>query len=122
MDIRKIEKDFEELKRDVFAILLFGSRAKDEATERSDIDICLIVKDGNLKKVWDKILESRITEKYDVKIFELLPLKLKGEIIENHRLIWTKSKPELYYYLYKWRKVWEDQKIARKKLGMKLFY
>ncbi|RZB33145.1 MAG: hypothetical protein AEth_00064 [Candidatus Argoarchaeum ethanivorans] len=44
-------------------------------------------------------LAEPVTEKYDIKIFETLPLYLK-----------------VSYYLYKWRRLTEDQLIVRQKL------
>ncbi|MDI6806979.1 MAG: nucleotidyltransferase domain-containing protein [Candidatus Aenigmarchaeota archaeon] len=118
----EIEKDFEFLKKDIFSILIFGSYVRGEQTKRSDIDICLVVGNGDKKKVWKEILKSGLTEKYDIKIFETMPLKLKGEVIESSEIIWSKNVAEHSYYLFKWRKIWEDQKIALRKLGFKIFH
>ncbi len=119
--LKQIDKDFAQFKSKVFAILLFGSHARNEQTERSDIDVCLVIKDGDANEVFKEILRSGLTKKYDIKIFENLPLGLKGEIIENHIIVWAKDKYELSYYFYKFRKMWKDQKLSLKKLGMKIF-
>ncbi len=119
--IEQIERDFEMFKDKVLAILLFGSLVKNEQTAGSDIDVCLVVGSKDVKEVFNLVLESGLTTKYDIKIFEMLPLKLKGEIIENHKVVWTKDAGELSYYLYKHRKVWDDQKLALKKLGLEMF-
>ena len=117
---RKILKDFEFLKKDVEAIILFGSYARNEQNKRSDIDICIVCKKRKIKKVLDKILESGITEKYDVKIFELLPLKMKISVINEGKFLYAKNLVELSYYFRKFRKLWEDEVIAKKKLGIKV--
>lgn len=119
---REIENNFQFLKGKVFAILLFGSFVRGEETSRSDIDICLVLKDMPKKKVWNEVLESGLTEKYDIKIFETLPLKLKAEVIENHEIVWSKDEYELSYYFFKWKKIWEDQKISLRKLDFKIFH
>ena len=119
--LKQIEKDFSIFKSKVLGILLFGSLARGDATERSDIDVCLVVGNREVKEVFDMLLESNLTSKYDVKIFETLPLKLKGEILENNIEIWAKDEFELSYYLHKYRKIWEDQKLALRKLGLKIF-
>ena len=41
--LKQIEKDFSIFKNKVLGILLFGSLARGDATERSDIDVCLVV-------------------------------------------------------------------------------
>ena len=119
--LRKIEKDFSIFKDKILGILLFGSVVREDTTKRSDIDICLVVGNKNVKEVFDILLESNLTSKYDVKIFENLPLKLKGEVLENNVEIWARDEFELSYYLYKYRKIWEDQKLSLKKLGFEIF-
>jgi len=106
MDRKQIEKNFEFIKDKVFALILFGSFARNEQTEKSDIDICIVVKDKErIKEVWDKILESGLTAKYDIKIFETLPLKLKVEIMRGGKIIWCENEKELDYYFWKYKKL-----------------
>jgi predicted nucleotidyltransferase len=119
--IAKINTDFEKFKKDIFAILLFGSYSITEQTRYSDIDICLVAGGFDTKNLFSKILESGLTNKYDIKIFERLPLKIKGMILEHHIVVWTRDREDLSYYFYKFRKIWEDQKLSLKKLGMKIF-
>ncbi len=118
---KEIERDFSQFKSKTLGILLFGSRVNEDRHKNSDIDICLVAPNYNSENLFTEILKSRVTEKYDVKIFELLPLKLKGTILENHRVIWSSDEDELSYYLHKWRSIWEDQKLSLKKLGIKIF-
>ena len=122
MDEEKIIKDFEFLKDDAEAIILFGSYARNEQTSRSDIDVCIVCgnKKEKIEKVWDKILESGITEKYDVKIFELLPLKMKISVIKEGKVLYAKNEIELSYYFRFFKKLWEDEVIAKRKLGINL--
>jgi|GEM_PF-5844726 len=68
-----------------------------------------------------EFLKMDVTERYDVKIFELLPLGLKGRILEDHIVVWTRDKYELSYYLYKWKKIWLDQKLSLRKLGFEIY-
>jgi predicted nucleotidyltransferase len=49
------------------------------------------------------------TKKYDVRIFEELPLHIQIQIIENHEIIHAKDIYEMYEYFYHFRKLWEDQ-------------
>ncbi|MCE8428836.1 MAG: nucleotidyltransferase domain-containing protein [Candidatus Methanoperedens sp.] len=101
-----LKKEFEFIKDDVQGILLYGSHARQDADERSDIDICLI-KPGNngiLRRIFQKV-----GSKYDIKIFEDLPLYIKMEIIENYRIIYG-DEPSISYYFYHFRKNWEDMR------------
>lgn len=116
-----IEKDFDQFRDKILAILIFGSMVNEGGSIRSDIDICLVAPNYDSSKLFTEILRTRLTEKYDVKIFELLPLKLKGGVLENHIVLWSKDEKELSYYLHKWGRVWQDQKMELKKLGLRMF-
>ncbi len=104
--IASIKKDFEFISTEVEGILLYGSHAKGSADRRSDIDICIIKPKKH--EVLTRIL-AKVGGKYDVKIFEDLPLYVKMDIIENSRVIYG-SEPEISYYFYCFRKKWEDMK------------
>src|SRR3989304_8844817 len=104
--IVSLKKDFEFISSEAEGILLYGSHAKGTADWRSDIDICII------KPKKHEVLNSifaKVGGKYDVKIFEDLPLYVKMDIIENCRVIYG-SEPEFFYYFYRFRKKWEDMK------------
>jgi len=45
-----------------------------------------------------------------IKLFELMPMFLKGEVIDNHEVVWSRDELEFYEYLYFYRKLWEGQK------------
>lgn len=105
-DIERIRKDFEFLSNEVLAIVIYGSRAKGEETERSDIDVCIVAPNRNSSEIFKKTLSLD----YDIKIFELMPLYLKAEVIENHEIVYTSDLLEFYEYLYFYRKIWKDQK------------
>ncbi|WP_423792185.1 nucleotidyltransferase domain-containing protein [Methanocaldococcus indicus] len=101
--LNEVKKDFEEFKDKVFGVLIYGSYIKNEHTKRSDIDICLIKVD---KDTYFKIL-GKLGNKYDIKIFEELPLYIKIDIINNHKVIFG-DELEISEYFYKFRKIWKD--------------
>lgn len=113
---RQISKDFDFLKSSVKGIILFGSYADDSSTPRSDIDICLVAGESAVKEIFNRVLESDVTEKYDVKIFETLPVYMKAEVLGNAVIVWAYDEPELSYYLYKSRRLVDDQMFARQKI------
>ncbi len=122
INLKDIEKDFSCFKDSILGILLFGSKANGTHNKRSDVDVCLIAGGkNNADKLFGDILKTNLTGKYDIKIFELLPLKLKGSILENHRIVWAKDRNELDYYLYKTGRIWNDQKTSLKKLGLEMY-
>lgn len=116
---RRVKKDFEPLLDDVLGILLYGSLAAGEDSERSDIDISIVApsiddKIGFSRRVLSNVRDAR----YDVRVFELMPLYLKAEVVEKGEIIYTKNIFKLYEYFYYFRKIWEDQK-HRQKLSKK---
>ena len=106
MLISSLQKEFEFIKDEVMGILLYGSFAKETADSRSDIDICLVkpADHGILIKIFKKT-----GGKYDIKIFEDLPLYVKIDIIENYKIIYG-DEPRISYYLYGFRKNWNDMR------------
>ena len=104
--VNKIKKDFEPFKDRILGILLYGSTIKGTRTKRSDIDICIVAPDEKPLKLFRETLPL----KYDVKIFETMPLFLQIQIIQHHKVIYTKDIYELYEYFYWFRKQWDDQK------------
>ncbi|ASJ12509.1 nucleotidyltransferase domain-containing protein [Thermococcus thioreducens] len=98
-----LRRDFQEFKDSCMGILLYGSHAKGDATSRSDIDVCLVKpKPG----VYGEVLQ-KLGGKYDIKVFEELPLYLQIEVIRNHKVIYG-DEIELSEYFYRFRKLWKD--------------
>lgn len=102
--LERIKEDFEFIKNEVKGVLLFGSYAAGKVDKRSDIDICLVSPEN--RRILLKVFE-RLGDKYDVKIFEELPLYIKMDVIKNHRTIFG-DEVELSYYFYNFRKEWRD--------------
>lgn len=101
--IEQLKDDFEEFKDRCMGVLLFGSHARGEATERSDIDVCIV---KPLESILDTIY-SKFGGKYDIKVFENLPLYVKMEVIRHHELI-CGDELDLSEYFYFFRKLWQD--------------
>jgi hypothetical protein len=99
-------------KKDILGILLFGSYSKSKNTNRSDIDICIVAPKEDLHKLLSFVLQNINVEvnKYDIRIFNELPLYIKIHIIEDGLLIYSSNKLDLYEFFYIYRKLWDDQK------------
>lgn len=115
MDRKKIEEDFKFLEEDeaVLAVLLFGSQVTGETHERSDIDICIVAPDTKPLNMMRKAWRELKTEKYDVHTFEEFSLKMKHQVIEKHEIIHCSNERKLKEYLHRYRKIWNDQAVAR---------
>ncbi len=53
-------------------------------------------------------IAGMLPRNYDICLFELLPLCMKIEIINNHVILYT-DELELYEYFYRYIKLWKDQ-------------
>lgn len=118
--IKKVQKDFEFIKSkiksgDVHSVLLYGSYANNEQTSRSDIDICIVAPKFKTPKLQAELLRyiwgQTKSYKYDVRIFESFPIYMKIGVIQNNKVVFSRNAPELSYYFYFFRKIWNDQSI-----------
>ena len=104
--VARIYKDFEFLKDRVLAVLMFGSAM--DCDESRDIDVCIVAPEGcDIREVFKRIDVSG--KRYDVWLFEELPLYMKMEVIEKHVIVYCRDILELYEYFYQFRKLWQDQ-------------
>jgi predicted nucleotidyltransferase len=106
--INKIQKDLGELNK--YQVVIYGSCLSEYyIADRSDIDIALITqkkdKEANIT-IWKELM-GEFDEKYDIKIFELLPLFIQIEVIENYQVLFG-DKLDISEYFYHYRKIWED--------------
>lgn len=108
--VEKVKRDFVFLteRRDVLAVLLYGSQASGESTPRSDVDICVVAPEADRDELFRTLLRH-VREPYDVKIFESLPMYLKIQVIKNHIVVYARNILDLYEYFYTYRKLWKDQ-------------
>ena len=99
----RVKADFEEFDSGCRGIVLFGSYAEGEQTKRSDIDVCIIKpRAGILDAIYDKL-----GGKYDITVFENLPLYIKQEVIRTHEVI-VGNELDLSEYFHYFRKLWQD--------------
>ncbi len=122
--LEQIRIDFSVIiqKKEILGILLYGSYLMDKETSRSDIDICIIAPNEDIHQLISFILQNVnvTTKKYDVRVFQELPLYIKIQVIENGELLYSANELDLYEYFYIYRKLWNDQKhrqeISREEL------
>jgi len=119
MDSEKIREIRERVRKifsleGVHSILVFGSLAKGEFSDRSDIDICIVAPEAKNKEKLANKIAGMLPKNYDICIFELLPLYMQIEIIKNHIILYTRDKLNLYEYFYQYRKLWKDQEHRQK--------
>ena len=118
MDEEEYKIDFAFLEKDkyVLAVLLFGSGAKGKLNSRSDRDFCVVAPEirgiGEMRSLLKKIYVNLdvVGKRYDVWLFEELPLYMKLQVIGAHKVVFCRDLPGLYEYFYFYRKIWENQK------------
>ena len=60
--------------------------------------------------LWREFISHLRSDRYDVRIFEILPLHIKMSVIEEGVVLYSRDELELYEYFYPFRREWEDQK------------
>lgn len=94
------------------AVLLWGSYARGEATERSDMDVCVVAgPEGDAKALQSRLWRMPV----DGHVFERMPDFLRAEVLRNHRILWCDDEPALAEYLRPYWKRWRTQ-AARNRL------
>jgi predicted nucleotidyltransferase len=100
-DLQKLEK---------YQAVIYGSFLSEYyIPQTSDIDIAIITQTREKKDnlfLWRSMV-GRFDKKYDIKIFELLPLWLKMEIIDNYQVLFG-DLLEISEYFYHYRSIWKD--------------
>ena len=106
--LNEIKKDLKKL--DEFWVVIYGSVLSNYyIPHKSDIDIAIITqkreKTSNIL-IWEHTWGA-FSESLDIKIFELLPLSFKIEVIENYQVIFG-NPLEISEYFYHYRAIWKD--------------
>jgi len=109
-------KSIEDIKGDLsfakdYEIIIFGSYAGKTAEKRSDIDIAIITREHDRQKcieIWKETFGST-PDIYDIKIFELLPLRIKVSAMRKFDVVFG-NRLDISEYFYGYRKLWNDVK------------
>jgi len=100
MKLNKIKEKLEILKKDksIIAVLLFGSYITNKPYAR-DIDICIVLDNKYTKKeIFNKLIKisGSMPDKFDIKIYQDLPLYIKKRILEKNKILFCKDEDRLY--------------------------
>jgi uncharacterized protein len=107
-DLRFLQDPFWQDK--VQGVLLYGSMARGDAGPRSDIDLCIVASQAADRiALWREFISHLRDNRYDVRIFELLPLHIKIAVMDEGLVVYAKDILELYEYFHPFRREWEDQ-------------
>ncbi len=109
MNLRQIQDDLTFLSG--YDAVIFGSYVIGDFREDSDIDIALITRIKDYERNLDifKSLIRKAPPVYDLRLFELLPLKIKASVMNNYTVLYGEL-PDISEYFYYYRKLWGDCK------------
>ncbi len=109
LHIEEIRKDLKEISN--YESVIYGSYVTGEFRDGSDIDVAVITRRRDEKENYaiQRSLFSKIRPIYDVRVFELLPLKVKASVFSDYIVLFG-DEPEISEYFYRWRKMWDDMK------------
>ena len=97
---------------EILGIVLFGSHLKNQATIRSDIDICVVTENKPSLSLWNQIVDDQPDpqESYSIYFFHELPLYIKKDIFSEGLVIVSPDEPRLHEFFFPYRKIWQDEK------------
>ena len=109
MNLKKIRDELEFLSS--YDVVIFGSYATEDSHSRSDIDIAIITGNSSYEENINllKSIIGKAPPLYDIKIYELLPLKIKIDIADAFLTLFG-NKLDILEYMYFYRKLWADNK------------
>ncbi len=97
--------------KEKYDVVAYGSYVEGGMRPNSDIDIAVISHQTNKElniKLQEELL-GKFPLKYEVRIFELLPIYIQISIIENFRVVFGNIL-EISEFFYQYRKKWDDCK------------
>ena len=91
--VEDVAKDAE-----ILALFLYGSNARAEACEQSDIDLCLVLMPTRYtsKELSQKKLTYLKSFELDIQIFQQLPIYIKKRVIKEGKVLYCKDDDALY--------------------------
>jgi len=113
MKLDKLRKIKEKLKllEEKYDVVIYGSYVEGGTRPNSDIDVAVLSYETNKEKniKLQKELLGKFSLKYDIRIFELLPIYIQISIVQNYWVIFG-VQLEISEYFYYFRKKWDDCK------------
>ena len=84
----------------VLAVLLFGSRARDEATPSSDVDLCVVLdptwaRAETVASVKLAYLEAT-PGAFDIQVYQSLPIYVRKRVLAEGKVVYCRDDDALY--------------------------
>jgi predicted nucleotidyltransferase len=83
---------------EVLAVILFGSRARGDASQESDFDVCLVLRSepGSDLAGAEKRLEYLSLADLDLAVFQQLPLHIRSRVLKEGSVLFVRDEDALY--------------------------
>ena len=96
--------------QDVLAVLLFGSHARGEEGETSDLDICLVLQPDLYSdlELSQKRLQYLKSFELDVQVFQQLPLYIRKRVFKEGVVLFCRDEETLYEMAFQTAQQFED--------------
>jgi len=98
--------------KDVLAVMLYGSEARQEQISTSDIDICLVLNPPphHTKKIIysKKRLEYLKDFTFDIQIFQQLPLFIRRRVLKEGQVLFVRDERILYELAWRTAQAFDD--------------
>jgi predicted nucleotidyltransferase len=94
---------------DVLAVILYGSRARDDAHAASDVDVCLVLTPAKraAAEMGRILLGYASMGDLDVQIFQRLPLSVRRRVLKEGRVLFVRDEDALYEEAFRTIRAWE---------------
>lgn len=100
--------------QEILAVILYGSSARQEQGEDSDVDICLVLASNqNLSKeifMSRKRLDYLKEFSFDIQIFQQLPLYIRHRVLKEAKVLFVRDEELLYELAVRTIRSFEDFK------------
>jgi predicted nucleotidyltransferase len=95
---------------EALAVILFGSRARGDASPGSDFDVCLVLgsKPGPDLAAARKRLEYASEASLDLAIFQQLPLHIRSRVLKEGTVLFVRDEDALYDLAIRTARAFED--------------
>jgi predicted nucleotidyltransferase len=97
---------------EILAVIVFGSAARREETDKSDLDLCLVLTPSRYDPaaLAGKRLEYLQTADLDISILQALPLYIRRRVLREGRVEYVRDEDALYEVAYRSAQAYEDFK------------
>lgn len=94
----------------ILAVMLYGSRAREDAREDSDTDISLVLRADQDPRVAGAAVQLEYLRFHDldIRVYQRLPIYIRQRVLKDGRVLFVKDEDELYEIAFRTVRDFED--------------